>query len=160
MSVATQTSIRDQLDELLAERILVLDGSMGALIYSQRAERGGLPRQRASRITPMPLKNCTEVLVLTQPKLIEDIHRAYLEAGADIIETDTFNGNRLSLEEFGLEEHVVEMNRTRRRDRPPRRRRVHAPQPRQAPVRRRQHRADQQDSSRWASTSRTPAGAT
>ena len=57
------------------------------------------------------LKNCTEVLVLTRPKLIEDIHRAYLEAGADIVETDTFNGTSLSLEEFGLQDHVFELNR-------------------------------------------------
>ena len=48
----------------------------------------------------------------TQPKIIEDIHRAYLEAGADIIETDTFNGTAVSLEEFGLEEHVFELNKT------------------------------------------------
>ena len=43
---------------------------------------------------PFDLKNCTEILVLSQPKMIEDIHRAYLEAGADVIETDTFNSNR------------------------------------------------------------------
>ena len=48
----------------------------------------------------------------TQPRLIEEIHRAYLEAGADIIETDTFNGTALSLEEFGLQDHVHELNRT------------------------------------------------
>ena len=59
-----------------------------------------------------PIKNCTEALVLTQPKIIEDIHRAYLEAGADIIETDTFNGTAVSLEEFGLQEHVFELNKT------------------------------------------------
>ena len=52
------------------------------------------------------------MLVLTQPKIIEDIHRAYLEAGADIIETDTFNGTAVSLEEFGLQEHVFELNKT------------------------------------------------
>ena len=80
-------------------------------IYTHRAHRGGLPGP-AVRSARLDLKNCTEVLVLTQPKLIEDIHRAYLEAGADIIETDTFNGTALSLEEFGLEEHVFEMNRT------------------------------------------------
>ena len=50
--------------------------------------------------------------MLTQPKIIEDIHRAYLEAGADIIETDTFNGTAVSLEEFGLQEHVFELNKT------------------------------------------------
>ena len=60
----------------------------------------------------LDIKNCTEVLVLTQPKFIEDIHRAYLEAGADIIETDTFNGTAVSLEEFGLQEHVFELNKT------------------------------------------------
>ena len=53
----------------------------------------------------------TEVMVLTQPHLIEDIHRAYLEAGSDIIETDTFNGTRLSLSEFGLGEHAFELNK-------------------------------------------------
>ncbi len=50
--------------------------------------------------------------MLTRPKLIEDIHRAYLDAGADIIETDTFNGTAVSLEEFDLQEHVFELNKT------------------------------------------------
>ena len=59
----------------------------------------------------MPLKNCTEVMVLTQPKIIEDIHHAYLDAGADIVSTDTFNGNALSLGEFQLQEHAAEVNR-------------------------------------------------
>ena len=72
----------------------------------------------------MPLKNCTEVLVLTQPKMIEDIHRAYLEAGADIIETDTFNSQpRCRWTSYGLEEHVARAEPRGRRDRPPRRRR-------------------------------------
>jgi 5-methyltetrahydrofolate--homocysteine methyltransferase len=97
------------LDELLAERILVLDGSMGALIYSKQPTeedyRGSIFRNH-----PRPLKNCTEALVLSQPRLIDEIHRAYLEAGADIVETCTFNGNRLSLEEFALQEHVFEIN--------------------------------------------------
>ena len=52
----------------------------------------------------MSLKNCTEALVLTQPRLIEDIHRAYLDAGADIIETCTFNANPIGMGEFRLEE--------------------------------------------------------
>ena len=109
---------------------------------------------------PVALKNCTEVLVLTQPKMIEDIHRAYLEAGADIIETDTFNGNRLSLEEFGLEDHVVELNRDGRRDRPPRRRRVHPRGPRTSPGSSPAASGRPRSSSRWASTSTTPAAAT
>ncbi|MFM7148868.1 MAG: homocysteine S-methyltransferase family protein, partial [Gemmataceae bacterium] len=51
-------------------------------------------------------------MVLSQPGIIEEIHRAYLEAGADIIETDTFNGNRLSMEEFHLQDHVFEINKS------------------------------------------------
>ena len=80
---------------------MLLDGSMGALIYSHDLNEEEF-RGQPFRPHPCNLKNCTEVLVLTQPELIEDIHRAYLEAGADIIETDTFNGTAVSLEEFGL----------------------------------------------------------
>jgi 5-methyltetrahydrofolate--homocysteine methyltransferase len=102
--------IEERLEEILAERIMVLDGSMGALLYSKGLEE---PDYRGSRFAKHShnLKNCTEALVLTQPRLIEDIHRAYLEAGADIIETDTFNGNRFALSEFGLQDHVAEINR-------------------------------------------------
>ncbi len=83
--------------------------------------------------------------MLTQPQLIEDIHRAYLEAGADIIETYTFNASRLALAEFGLRGSRRRDQQDGRRARPPCRRRVHAPQSGQAALRRRQHRADQQD---------------
>src|SRR5947209_8216173 len=95
MSVST----RDVLEELLAERILLLDGSMGALIYSRQPTEEDYRGQRF-RNHPVQLKNVTEAMVLSQPKRIEDIHRAYLEAGADIIETCTFTANALSLVEF------------------------------------------------------------
>jgi 5-methyltetrahydrofolate--homocysteine methyltransferase len=95
----------------MAERILILDGAMGAMIYARQPHEADYRGERF-RNHPLPLKNCTEIMVLTQPQLIEAIHRAYLEAGADIIETDSFNSNRLSLAEFGLEEHVFELNRT------------------------------------------------
>src|SRR5262249_12887841 len=81
---------RLRLEEILSRRIMLLDGSMGALIYSYDLKEEDYRGRRFAR-HPANLKNCTEVLVLTQPKIIEDIHRAYLEAGADIIETDTFN---------------------------------------------------------------------
>src|SRR5437870_876298 len=110
MLMSAQRSTRDILEELLAERILLLDGSMGALIYSHQPKEEDYRGERF-RHHPVSLKNCTEALVLTQPRLIEDIHRAYLEAGADIIETCTFNGNAISLAEFALQEHVVELNR-------------------------------------------------
>ena len=90
---------------------MILDGSMGALIYTYQLNEEDVRGQRFAR-HPLGIKNCTEALVLTQPKIIEDIHRAYLEAGADIIETDTFNGTAVSLEEFGLEEYVFELNKT------------------------------------------------
>jgi 5-methyltetrahydrofolate--homocysteine methyltransferase len=100
---------RDLLDELLTQRLLILDGSMGALIYSRQPTEEDY-RGSYFKNHPLPLKNCTEAMVLSQPRLISDIHRAYLEAGADIIETCTFNGNALSLAEFQLEDHVYELN--------------------------------------------------
>src|ERR1041385_6576392 len=103
------TDTRALLEELLAERILLLDGSMGALIFSRGPTEEDY-RGQLFRNHPVPLRNCTEALVLTQPKMIEDIHRAYLEAGADIIETCTFNGNRFSLHDFELSDRIVEIN--------------------------------------------------
>jgi 5-methyltetrahydrofolate--homocysteine methyltransferase len=104
-------STRQLLDELLDRRLLLLDGSMGALIYSKCPTEEDYRGQRF-RHHPVALKNCTEAMILSQPKLVEDIHRAYLEAGADIIETDTFNGTAISLAEFRLQEHVRELNQT------------------------------------------------
>src|SRR3954452_2964200 len=98
------------LDEILDQRIMVLDGAMGSMIYAAQPSEEDYRGSRFAR-HPSSLKNCTEILVLTQPKLIEGFHRAYLEAGADIIETDSFNSNAISMAEFGLEEHVVELNR-------------------------------------------------
>src|SRR5436305_15259756 len=102
MSILTQMRPFDALHELMSQRILLLDGSMGALIYSHKLEDPDYRGERF-RVHPVALKNCTEALVLTQPKLIEDIHRAYLEAGADIIETCTFNASRLAPEEVKLD---------------------------------------------------------
>src|SRR5262245_38196926 len=93
--------IHDRLEEILSRRIMLLDGSMGALIYSYKLSEADVRGSRFARHS-CEIKNCTEALVLTQPRMIEEIHRAYLEAGADIIETDTFNGTALSLEEFAL----------------------------------------------------------
>ena len=99
-----------RLEEILSERIVVLDGAMGSMIYAYKPEEADY---RGSRFAnhPIPLRNCTEILTLTQPKMIEEIHRAYLEAGADVIETDTFNSSRISMSEFQLDEHVVELNK-------------------------------------------------
>jgi 5-methyltetrahydrofolate--homocysteine methyltransferase len=109
--MATSARTCDVLEDLLSRRILVLDGSMGAFIYARKPEEEDFRGSRF-RHHPRPLKNCTEALVLTQPRLIDDIHRGYLDAGADIIETCTFNATPLALAEFGLQEHVAEINRT------------------------------------------------
>jgi 5-methyltetrahydrofolate--homocysteine methyltransferase len=111
MLISADTSTRAVLEELLAQRILVLDGSMGAFIYARGPQEEDY-RGKRFRHHPKPLKNCTEALVLTQPELIAEIHNSYLEAGADIIETCTFNATPLALAEFGLHEHVAEINRT------------------------------------------------
>jgi 5-methyltetrahydrofolate--homocysteine methyltransferase len=110
MAILTQMKPRDALQTLMSERILLLDGSMGALIYSHKLEDADYRGERF-RSHPVALKNCTEALVLTRPKLIEDIHRAYLEAGADLIETCTFNASRIALEEFALDDLVFEINK-------------------------------------------------
>ncbi|MDE7335008.1 MAG: homocysteine S-methyltransferase family protein, partial [Muribaculaceae bacterium] len=78
------------LKQALSERVLVLDGAMGTMI------------QR------LGLKGCNDALVLTDPDAILNIHRQYIDAGADIIETDSFNANALSLAEYGLSDKVYD----------------------------------------------------
>src|SRR5690349_14766354 len=110
MSALTQASPRDALAELLAQRILLLDGSMGALLYAKGLAEADYHGSRL-KDHPVSLKNCTEALVLTQPRLITDIHRTYFEAGADIVETCTFNATPIGLTEFGLQDRVFEINK-------------------------------------------------
>src|ERR1700722_10508431 len=96
--------------DLLAKRILILDGAMGTMIqrFNLKEEdyRGDLLRDHAAS-----LKNNNDVLCLTRPEIIRQVHLEYLEAGADIIETNTFNATVISQADFGLEEYVPEINR-------------------------------------------------
>lgn len=98
-----------EIRNLLRQRILVIDGAMGSLIQEY-----GLTEEdfRGSRFAnhPMPIKGNNDVLVLTQPKVIEEIHERYLKAGADIIETNSFSGTRISQADYGLESAVYDMN--------------------------------------------------
>lgn len=105
------TSIEDKLNEILSERILLLDGSMGALIFSNNPSEADYRGERFKN-HPVDLRNQADVLVFTQPKLIEDIHRSYLDAGSDIIETDTFTASIITLEEYQLEHLTYELNKT------------------------------------------------
>ncbi len=86
---------RERFRMMLRRRPLLFDGAMGTLLYSR-----GIP-QRA----------CLDELVLSHPELISTIHREYLEAGADAIETDTFGANRFRLADYGLEKHAAQINR-------------------------------------------------
>ena len=103
-------STRDTLLNLLDDRILLLDGSMGALIMQQGPTEETYRGERFASHA-VDLKNATDVLCLTQPEMITDIHRRYLEAGSDIIETNTFNANVVSMEEFQLQDLTYEINK-------------------------------------------------
>lgn len=94
----------------LENRILVLDGAMGSMIYAHQPTEEDYRGSRFAK-HPVLLKNCTEIMVLTKPDLIRSIHAEYLEAGADIIETDSFNSNRVSMAEFQLQDFTIELNR-------------------------------------------------
>lgn len=101
----------DRLRQLLAERILLLDGAMGTMIQSYRLEEKDY---RGARFAdhPKDLKGNNDLLCLTRPDVIRAIHAAYLDAGADILETNTFNSTAISQADYGLEELVYELNRT------------------------------------------------
>ncbi|CAM3357667.1 methionine synthase [Rhodothermus bifroesti] len=98
-----------ELARLLQQRILILDGAMGTMIQRHQLSEEAF---RGARFAdhPKPLRGNNDLLVLTQPELIRDIHCAYLEAGADLIETNTFNANALSQADYGLEHLVYELN--------------------------------------------------
>ena len=100
-----------ELHDILKERILVLDGAMGTMV-----QRCGLSEEdfRGSRFAghPVLLKGNNDILVLTRPDVIRGIHSKYLAAGADIIETSTFNANRISQAEYGCENICYEINRS------------------------------------------------
>src|SRR5260370_26835468 len=105
-----QSSSFDILD-VLAQRILILDGAMGTMVQRFRLQEEDYRGDRF-RGHPTSLKNNNDVLNLTQPQIIEQIHREYLAAGEDIIETNTFNAKAISQEGFGLQKFVAEVNRT------------------------------------------------
>ena len=98
------------LHDLLASRILLLDGGLGTMIqqygFAEEEYRGERFRDHASR-----LRGCNDVLVLTQPRAVREVHEKYLAAGADIVTTDSFNANAVSLRDYGLEACAYEISR-------------------------------------------------
>jgi len=103
------TTERPSLTEAARHRVLVLDGAMGTMIQSYHLREEDFRGYRFAH-HDKPLSGCNEVLALTAPAIIRDIHRRYLEAGADIIETNTFNAQRVSMADYGLADHVRQLN--------------------------------------------------
>src|SRR5437588_5649392 len=88
------------LEALMRERIVVLDGAMGTMVQQYRLNEAEYRGERFQDWNGKDLKGCLEILLLTKPDLIAEIHRRYLEAGADIIETNTFSGTTIGLHDF------------------------------------------------------------
>ena len=101
----------EALHAALADRILLLDGAMGTMIQGRGL---GEDDYRGERFKDWQsdLKGNNDLLSLTRPHVIQDIHRQFLDAGADIIETNTFNSNAPSMADYGMESLVAELNTT------------------------------------------------
>ncbi|HEX4673891.1 MAG TPA: methionine synthase, partial [Steroidobacteraceae bacterium] len=99
----------ERLKKLLEERIVFLDGAMGTMIQQHRLDERGYRGERF-RNHGRDLKGNNDILTLTRPDIVGGIHRAYLEAGSDIIETNTFNSNSISQADYGTEALVPELN--------------------------------------------------
>lgn len=107
--------------DALQERILVLDGAMGTMIQRERLDEGGYRGERFAQgfdagtpgapDAPRDLKGNNDLLSLTRPELIRGIHDAYLQAGADLVETNTFNSTAVSQSDYGLQHLARELNR-------------------------------------------------
>jgi 5-methyltetrahydrofolate--homocysteine methyltransferase len=98
------------LTQRLAQRILILDGGMGTMLQNAQLSEDDFRGERF-RDWPSDLKGNNDLLALTCPDVVARIHRDYLEAGADILETNTFNSTRLSQADYGMEDLVPELNR-------------------------------------------------
>lgn len=93
----------------LEKRILVLDGAMGTMIQTHTLEEDDFRAQRF-KDHPCPLKGNNDLLSITQPEIIKDIHRAYLDAGADIVETNTFSSTSIGMADYQMESLAYELN--------------------------------------------------
>jgi len=98
-----------QLRALLENRIAIIDGAMGTMIQRYNLTEADYRGERFKDY-PSDLKGNNDLLCLTQPQIIQEIHKQYLEAGADIIETNTFNAQAISLEDYSMQELAYEMN--------------------------------------------------
>jgi 5-methyltetrahydrofolate--homocysteine methyltransferase len=98
-----------KIEDILKERILVIDGAMGTMIQRHTLEEADFRGERFKNHS-FPLKGNNDILSLTRPDIIKDIHRQYLEAGADILETNTFSGTTIAQADYHLEDAVYDIN--------------------------------------------------
>ena len=105
----SKNDVKKALEKAASERILIIDGAMGTMIQRHKLDEAGY---RGARFADWPrdVKGNNDLLVLTQPKIIQDIHEQYLAAGADIVETNTFNAQRISMADYGMEDLSYEIN--------------------------------------------------
>ena len=99
---------RQNLIDSLQQRILVLDGAMGTMIQSHELQEADYRGQRFAQ-WKIDLRGNNDLLSLTRPDIISDIHNAYLNAGADIIETNTFNATSIAMADYAMESLVTEL---------------------------------------------------
>ena len=99
----------ERLHQCLEQRILVIDGAMGTMIQRYKLTEADYRGERF-KDWPSDVKGNNDLLCLTQPQIVKEIHKQYLEAGADIIETNTFNAQRISLADYHMEELAYEIN--------------------------------------------------
>jgi len=102
-------SKQEQIKELLQQKILVLDGAMGTMIQRYKLEEKDFRDERLKNHAH-PLKGNNDLLALTRPDVLQEIHRQYLDAGADILETNTFSGTTIAQADYHLEDYVTEIN--------------------------------------------------
>ncbi len=98
-----------KIEDILLERILIIDGAMGTMIQRHTLEESDF-RGEQFKNHPYPLKGNNDILSLTRPDIIKDIHRQYFEAGADIIETNTFSGTSIAQADYHLEHIIYDLN--------------------------------------------------
>ena len=99
----------NKIENLLKQRILILDGAMGTMIQGYKLEEQDY-RGQQFKDHPADLKGNNDLLSLTQPQIIKEIHTAYLNAGADILETNTFNSTSVAQADYALEHIVYDLN--------------------------------------------------
>jgi 5-methyltetrahydrofolate--homocysteine methyltransferase len=101
--------MKNMIEEILKKRILVLDGAMGTMIQKYKLSEEDYRGERFKDY-PHSLKGNNDLLTLTQPQIIKDIHREFLDAGADILETNTFSGTSIAMADYHMEDLVYELN--------------------------------------------------